>query len=146
MRRSVLSLLFLSPLFAADTPWPVNGGPYNIRYTELSQITPANVSKLQVAWTWDAHEAFKDSEMQSNPIVVDGILYATTPKMHVASATAASRSIRTVFSPPTATFFGASTERPANRSRNSVKTGISTCAKASTVPSKLSVSAPPVRA
>src|SRR5579872_6257241 len=71
------------PLSAADTGWPVNGGPNNIRYTELSQINPANVGRLQVAWAWDAHEAFKDSEMQSNPIVVDGVLYATTPKMHV---------------------------------------------------------------
>jgi quinoprotein glucose dehydrogenase len=70
-------------LGAADTGWPVNGGPDNIRYSELSQITPANVGQLQVAWSWDAHEAFKDSEMQSNPIVVDGVLYATTPRLHV---------------------------------------------------------------
>lgn len=67
---------------AADTPWPVNGGPDNIRYSKLKQITPANVGQLQVAWSWDAHEAFKDSEMQSNPIVVDGVMYVTTPKMH----------------------------------------------------------------
>jgi quinoprotein glucose dehydrogenase len=68
---------------AADVEWPVNGGSYNIRYTTLSQITPANVTRLQVAWSYDAHDAFKDSEMQSNPIVVDGLLYATTPKMRV---------------------------------------------------------------
>jgi quinoprotein glucose dehydrogenase len=74
---------------AADVDWPVNGGPYNIRYTTLSQITPANVSRLQVAWSYDAHDAFKDSEMQSNPIVVDGLLYATTPKMRVIALNAA---------------------------------------------------------
>ena len=82
-------LIFLSiTAAAADVDWPVNGGPYNIRYTTLSQITPANVSRLQVAWTYDAHDAFKDSEMQSNPIVVDGILYATTPKMRVVAVNA----------------------------------------------------------
>ncbi len=69
-------------MLAADTPWPVNGGPDNIRYSKLKQITPGNVGQLRVAWTWDAHEAFKDSEMQSNPIVVDGVMYVTTPKMH----------------------------------------------------------------
>ena len=37
----------------------------------------------QVAWSYDAHDAFKDSEMQSNPIVVDRMLYVTTPKMRV---------------------------------------------------------------
>jgi quinoprotein glucose dehydrogenase len=74
---------------AADVEWPVNGGPDNIRYTTLSQISPANVGKLQVAWTYDAHDAFKDSEMQSNPIIVDGMLYATTPKMRVIALEAA---------------------------------------------------------
>lgn len=79
-----LALLALAlPLLAQDTSWPVNGGPYNIRYSELSQIGRANVSSLQLAWSWNAHEEFKDSEMQSNPIVVDGILYATTPRLHV---------------------------------------------------------------
>ena len=83
MPRFALIAAFALPLIAQDTPWPVNGGPYNIRYTELSQITPANVSRLEVAWSWNAHEEFKDSEMQSNPIIVDGALYATTPRLHV---------------------------------------------------------------
>jgi quinoprotein glucose dehydrogenase len=83
MSRLALMAAFVLPLLAQDTPWPVNGGPYNIRYTELSQITPANVSRLEVVWSWNAREEFKDSEMQSNPIVVDGVLYATTPRMHV---------------------------------------------------------------
>ena len=84
MIRQKLALLFclaLAPYHAADVEWPVNGGPYNIRYIELTQITPANVGRLQVAWTYDSHDAFKDSEMQSNPIIVDGVLYATTPKL-----------------------------------------------------------------
>lgn len=83
MSRIVLIAVIAFPLLAQDTPWPVNGGPYNIRYTELSQITRANVGRLEVAWSWNAHEEFKDSEMQSNPIVVDGVLYATTPRLHV---------------------------------------------------------------
>jgi quinoprotein glucose dehydrogenase len=85
MTRTLTLCLIVATLSAgaADSDWPINGGPGNIRYTELSQITPANVGQLQVAWSWDAHEAFKDSEMQSNPIVVDGVLYATTPKLHV---------------------------------------------------------------
>ena len=79
-------LLLLLPfiyLQAADTEWPTNGGPDNSRYSSLTQINPGNVKQLKVAWTYDAHDAFKGSEMQSNPIVVDGLLYATTPKMRV---------------------------------------------------------------
>jgi quinoprotein glucose dehydrogenase len=70
-------------LHAADVNWPINGGPYNIRYSTSTQITPANVARLHVAWTYDSHDAFKDSEMQSNPIVVDGMLFATTPTLKV---------------------------------------------------------------
>ncbi|SPF53791.1 Pyrrolo-quinoline quinone [Candidatus Sulfopaludibacter sp. SbA4] len=73
---------------AADVDWLVNGGAHNIRYTTLSQISPTNIARLQVAWTYDAHDAFQDSEMQSNPIVAGGILYATTPKMRVVALNA----------------------------------------------------------
>src|SRR5436309_12476009 len=66
-----------------DADWPINGGVDNIRYSPLAQINRDNVSTLQVAWTYDSHDAFKGSEMQSNPIVVDGVLYATTPTLKV---------------------------------------------------------------
>ncbi|HMB79478.1 MAG TPA: hypothetical protein VKI43_05405, partial [Vicinamibacterales bacterium] len=66
-----------------DTSWPVNGGVDNIRFSPLTQINRENVSKLQVAWTYDSRDAFKASEMQSNPIVVDGVLYVTTPTLKV---------------------------------------------------------------
>jgi quinoprotein glucose dehydrogenase len=91
--RSVVlaaSLFTVAFLTAADVQWPVNGGPDNIRYSPLTQITPANVSQLKVAWTFDSHDSFKDSEMQSNPIVVDGVLYATTPSLKVVALDAAS--------------------------------------------------------
>src|SRR5438128_11316315 len=66
-----------------DVDWPVNGGIDNIRYSPLTQINRGNVARLRVAWTYDSHDAFKGSEMQSNPIVVDGVLYATTPTLRV---------------------------------------------------------------
>src|SRR5262249_27982147 len=73
----------------ADVGWPVNGGVDNIRYSSLTQISRDNVSKLKVVWTYDSHDAFKGSEMQSNPIVVDGVLYATTPTLKVVALDAA---------------------------------------------------------
>jgi quinoprotein glucose dehydrogenase len=72
-----------------DTDWPINGGADNIRYSPLTQIARDNVSQLRVAWTYDSHDAFKGSEMQSNPIVVDGVLYATTPTLKVIAVDAA---------------------------------------------------------
>ena len=82
--------LFLCLLAAsADVEWRVNGGENNIRYSPLTQITRENVAQLKVAWSYDSHDAFKDSEMQSNPIVIDGVLYATTPKLRVIALDAA---------------------------------------------------------
>ena len=72
-----------------DTEWPVHGGPDNIHYSPLTQINKSNVTQLDVAWTYDAHDAFSGSEMQSNPIVVGGMLYATTPTLKVVGLDAA---------------------------------------------------------
>lgn len=76
-----------SPL-SAD--WPVNGGDDGrTHHTTLGQISPANVRKLKVAWTYRTGDEFKGSEMQANPVVVDGVLYATTPKVQVFALDAA---------------------------------------------------------
>jgi quinoprotein glucose dehydrogenase len=69
---------------AKNVDWPVFGGTAdNTHYSTLSQITPANVAKLKVAWTYETHDEFKGSEMQTNPVVIDGILYGTSPKLRV---------------------------------------------------------------
>ena len=57
------------------------------------------MQKLKVAWTFDTGDSFKDSEMQCNPIVVDGILYATTPKLRVIALDAATGKLRWSFDP-----------------------------------------------
>ena len=95
MRRHVCTLVVVAlPLCAGaqgkSVDWPVYGGrPDNAHYSTLDQITPANVARLQIAWTYETHDEFKGSEMQANPIVVDGILYATTPRLRVIALDAA---------------------------------------------------------
>ena len=66
------------------TDWKMyGGGEENIHYSTLSQITPGNVRQLEVAWRFDTGDEFDGSEMQCNPIVIDGVMYATTPKVRV---------------------------------------------------------------
>ena len=55
----------------------------------FAQIHRGNVAKLRLAWTFDTGDAFQGSEMQCNPMVVDGVLYATTPKLRVFALDAA---------------------------------------------------------
>jgi quinoprotein glucose dehydrogenase len=70
--------------------WPVYGGSDDhTHYTTLDQIAPANVRQLKVAWTYETRDEFKGSEMQANPVIVDGVLYATTPKVQVFALDAA---------------------------------------------------------
>ena len=90
MKRFVLlALVWRLAALAQEESWPVNGGSYNIRYSPLRQVTRENAAQLKVAWTYDAHDAFAESEMQSNPIVVEGLLYVTTPKMRMVALEAA---------------------------------------------------------
>lgn len=60
-----------------------HGGPENLHYSTLGQITPSNVSKLRVAWTLDTGDAFEGSEIQCNPLVLNGVIYASSPKLRV---------------------------------------------------------------
>lgn len=72
--------------------WPAyGGGPEQIRYSSLAQIDRANVKRLVVAWTYDSGET---GGLQTNPIVVDGVLYTTTPKHSVVALDAASGAVR----------------------------------------------------
>lgn len=82
------------------TDWKMyGGGEENIHYSTLSQITPENVHRLEVAWRFDTGDEFKGSEMQCNPIVVDGVMYATTPKVRVIALDAATGTLIWSFDP-----------------------------------------------
>src|ERR1700712_5180702 len=62
--------------------WPeYNGNGNRDHYSALNQITKENVGQLKVAWTYSsggADTAGSKSQMQCNPVVVDGILYGVS--------------------------------------------------------------------
>ena len=73
--------------------WPATeGAPGGGRYSPLTDIGPANVAQLQIAWTY-RHGDFwegsfpapvnRGSASESTPIVVDGRLFFTTPRNRV---------------------------------------------------------------
>jgi quinoprotein glucose dehydrogenase len=80
-------LAFAIPLVAQlhaspGDDWPVYlGDKAASHYSTLTQITPDNVTELEVAWTFNAGDARDDAtQIQCNPLVIDGILYGTTPQ------------------------------------------------------------------
>lgn len=61
----------------ADADWPLHGRDHaNTRFSELAQITTANVGALKPAWTF---RTGIDATFQATPIVMDGVMYLTTP-------------------------------------------------------------------
>lgn len=54
------------------------GGPERNQYSELDQITPENVNQLEVAWEY---KTGVEGEMQTNPLIVEGILYGMTANL-----------------------------------------------------------------
>ncbi len=62
--------------------WPeYNGGPDRNHYSSLSQITATNVSKLEKVWEYSsggADTAKNQTQMQCNPIIIDGVLYGVS--------------------------------------------------------------------
>lgn len=101
--RTAAAIFMCTALLRAAQPyrgWSVyGGGPDSIRYSALDQINRRNVASLEVAWTYDTGDAFRDSEMQCNPIVVNGVLYATTPKLRLIALDAATGKLRWSFDP-----------------------------------------------
>ncbi len=67
---------------AADADWPSYlGDAAASHYSPLRQITPSNVSRLKVAWTYHAGGADPQnrSQIQCNPLVIGEVLYGTSP-------------------------------------------------------------------
>src|SRR3954449_6183859 len=82
------------------TGWPAyNGGFDSLHYSSLKQINRKNVAQLRVAWSYDTGDAFRGSEIECNPIVVNGVLYATTPKLRVVALDAATGKQKWSFDP-----------------------------------------------
>jgi glucose dehydrogenase len=85
---------------ASSSGWTAyGGGPEDIHYSTLRQINRSNVKNLKVAWTYDTGDVFPEAEMQCNPIVVRGVLYATTPKLRLIALNASTGKLLWNFNP-----------------------------------------------
>ena len=87
---------------ADGVDWPSHGGDAGHRqYSALDQITPSNVASLAVQWTYHTGDARPNgrSQIQCNPIIVHGVLYATSPQLKTFALEAATGKELWVFDP-----------------------------------------------
>src|SRR6201995_4342994 len=86
---SLSSLFFAASFLSAqqNRDWPsYNGDLANTHYSPLAQINRDTVKDLQVAWTFDSGES---GGLQTNPLIVHGVLYGITPTQKIFALDAA---------------------------------------------------------
>lgn len=74
------------------TDWPsYQGDVYRNQYSPLDQINTANVGQLQLAWQYRTGDDVSGNrtQIQCNPLVLDGIVYGTSPKLRLFALDAA---------------------------------------------------------
>lgn len=82
--------------------WEAYGGSYQtIRYSSHQQIDTSNVLELAEAWVYESENGADVSgkQIQCNPIVVDGVLYGTSPRLKLFAVDAATGKEIWVFNP-----------------------------------------------
>jgi quinoprotein glucose dehydrogenase len=109
---SVLGLLLLPPFltFGSSDPaaagnWPMPGrDPGGTRYSTLTQVTPANVNQLKVAWVYHMKPAGTDSPAlhpsEDQPLVIGSTMYVVTPYSRIIALDSATGHEQWVFQIP----------------------------------------------
>lgn len=84
----------------SNKEWDVYaGGKERQAYSPLNQIDTNNVGELKVAWVYHTNDADKSSQIQTNPLIIDGILYGTSPQLKLFAADAATGKEKWIFDP-----------------------------------------------
>ena len=74
-------LYFNNPSHSREDEWPEYlGGPDRNHYSTLTQIDASNVGQLAIAWEYHSGDS---GQVQCNPIIVDGKLYAVTAAVNL---------------------------------------------------------------
>ncbi|GJM30434.1 MAG: hypothetical protein DHS20C17_30690 [Cyclobacteriaceae bacterium] len=84
--------------------WPVYlGDKHNQHYSPLSQINKDNVTELKLAWEFNTGDldSAVNTQIQCNPIIIDGVLYGSTPKLKIFALEAATGEPIWTFDPST---------------------------------------------
>ena len=79
-----------APIDHENMDWPVyRGDPKGNQYAAIAQIHAANVHRLRPAWEYHTKDANQRSTMHANPVVVNGVMYITTPALKAVALNAA---------------------------------------------------------
>ncbi|SVC63670.1 uncharacterized protein METZ01_LOCUS316524, partial [marine metagenome] len=83
------------------TTWKTYQGDYGRnQYSSLDQINKQNISQMKPLWVYKTGDSLRNnSQIQCNPIIIDGVLYATTPNLKLIALNAATGKLLWEFDP-----------------------------------------------
>ena len=109
---TVILAICLQPALQAQPPRAINPpSPYAhwrtyrgtadaLQYSSLRQIDTTNVHRLQPAWTYRTGDAGERTNIECNPIIIDGTMYVTSPQLDLIALDAATGKEQWRFKPP----------------------------------------------
>ena len=100
----VLLIFFTScqPTSSPYSTWHTYAGtPDAARYSALTQIDTTNVHLLQPAWQFSSgdKDTANRSQNQCNSLIIDGVLYGTSPRLKLFALNAATGAVQWIFDP-----------------------------------------------
>jgi quinoprotein glucose dehydrogenase len=85
---------------AGNKDWPVYGGSNaGGHYSSLTQIDTSNVMQLQVAWQYHTGDSGQSTQIQTNSIIINNLLYGVSPRLKLFALDAATGKEKWVFNP-----------------------------------------------
>jgi len=100
---SIILLTACGPRIDENRTWSVyKADARSSSSSPLTQITKENVGQLQLAWTFnpgDARNGARGANAECNPIVVDGVMYATSARHRVYAVNASTGALIWSFDP-----------------------------------------------
>lgn len=103
-----------NPRLDTGTNWPIYlGNKENTHYSPLDQVNTSNVQQLEVAWEYHTNDADTAgrTQIQCNPIIIEGIMYGSSPKLKVFALDAGTGKEIWRFDPAVATSFSLNVNR-----------------------------------
>ncbi len=99
-RIAFFLIIVSASVYATDWPGYLGGDDRN-HYSALDQINRGNVAQLEVAWTYNTGDmdAKGGTQIQCNPLIIDGVLYGSSPKLKFFALNAATGAPLWTFDP-----------------------------------------------
>jgi quinoprotein glucose dehydrogenase len=100
---------FDAAIAPAAADWPTYGGGHGAqRYSDLSQITPANVGQLKRAWVFRTGDISKNFGVEMTPLKIGDTVYGCTSRHKLFALDAATGKQKWMFNPKTPAEFAPS--------------------------------------